>query len=349
MKFLNAPQCPTLILIFSLLSTSLTFAGREAGNGADTFVSQMQEARDLAVAALSDHPRLQTVNEKLRNVYSARRSDWIKALKASTFVARNYELFDHNDSSSGPRAALALPNKKPVGSVVYLSQPYWGRQSISLIQSVVLAIHEAGHLAQIPLSHEELDQVGEAIKQEKLGEFFGTEGLRKITQENPNLSRFEVLKRFFKQAPEAATIADLRDDTLFVYSTLRCVLSNSGEDFGYGQDTVNYRFATEVKEGFSHGPLFGSQDKVEVLILPLDINQTSALLRAPRELTYSTERRGRDFVVKGIYDISLDRTPFYAKTIFSFRKSGDTVAFSLATEKTLNNPSYGYCWRVTSN
>lgn len=329
------------LLIFGMLILSTqVFALSDKGNGGDTYKTQMLEARELAISALTELVELKTVNKELQDAYRSNRLKWIEALKKAQFVPVPGDLYD-NEEEKGARAAVAFVKNNSI----YLSQSYWGKYPVSLIQSVILVIHEAGHLASVPLSHDKLDQVGDAINREKLGDFFGQKGLEVLKEKNQKLSPSDILKLFYERAPEPATINDLKIGSLLFDPKFKCILTSSKRDFGNGKEIVNFWFDVEEDSDSELGPVFNLSDKLEVVTVPRKTSDDGYSMNYPTRFTYSSERSTRDLIVKGNYNLSLDSREAYEDTILSFRKSGDLVVFSLDTQPSYG-ANYGYCWPI---
>jgi hypothetical protein len=333
-------KAKSLIMGAAMLLTQVSFSGTEGGGGGDTYTSQMIEARELAVAAMTELKDLKTVSVDLRSSYRANRLAWIEVLKRANFIPVTEDLYD-NDVKKGMRAALAYEGSDNI----YLSQSYWGKYPISLVQSVILAIHEAGHLASIPLSHTQFDQIGEAVKREKLGDFFGQKGLDYIKQTHQNSSPSDILKKFFEQAPEPATIDNLRIGDVFGDRKFQCILTSSKRNFGNGEEVIDYAFDIQKNKNQSMGPLFGESEETEYFTIVKGYRPGSSSYAPVRPVrnTYLTERTSRDLVIKGNYDLAVTGPSWDRDAVFSFRRSGDLTVFSLDTQPSYG-ANYGYCW-----
>lgn len=149
------------LLLFTLLTAVSHFAfgqtaGRSGGSGtggADTYLPQLRESYLIAAQLMANTNTLKGVPEIIKTTYKEHRSAWISRLKSnpSTIPSETRLFVDKVE-----KAATADSSK----GIIELNKPYWDEHPLTMVQSVVLAVHETGHLINIPLKHKELDEIG---------------------------------------------------------------------------------------------------------------------------------------------------------------------------------------------
>lgn len=145
----------------AIQTSAQTAAGGHDGNGGDTYLSQFRESFAIAAQIMKKTDSLEGLSDKLNLVFLKSKSAWIKRLEAKPEIKESLQpLMVENEE----KAAVA----NPLLGKIDMNIPYWKTRPISMVQSIVLAIHETGHLEKIPLTHRELDEIGFALAQQGL-------------------------------------------------------------------------------------------------------------------------------------------------------------------------------------
>jgi hypothetical protein len=320
-----------------LLLTQSVLAERggssRVGGGGDTYITQMYEAKKILVSLFRATAEIHSRKEDLNQAFREHREKWLQAIDRVEFERSIEELTDQD----GDRRVKALIANRETG-IVKLSVPYWEKHPVSLVQSVVAAIHETGHLADVPLGHEELDELGLQLVKEKLSDYFGTEGLKKISSLSTGNSPYESLKMLYEDAPEVARLEDM--SLYSVGKARKCSLSRQ-TGFPTGPLAQVY-FDVHYEDRSEHGPLFGGEKIGTVLF---NGQRRLGTWTHPRRSSYSSRITARGYVVNGLYNISLDPIgELWRQVEISFRRSADLVAFQMKGQE--GAVTYGYCWLV---
>ncbi|MBK7960759.1 MAG: hypothetical protein IPK04_05865 [Bdellovibrionales bacterium] len=99
---------------------------------------------------------LNNVSEELKKSYKQHRDNWLNILKADPPVVPSKGRLYIGKSE---RAAMA----DDATGTIELNKLFWQENSMTMVDSVVLALQESGHLIKMPLNHEELEQIGKAL------------------------------------------------------------------------------------------------------------------------------------------------------------------------------------------
>jgi hypothetical protein len=155
----------TKTVILSLLIGLTSFAaersdvGGSFGGGGVTYTAAFEEARQIALHLFQNNKNLNGLSKRLETEYLKKRETWLEKLKNFSIGKSDVPLFVVESNEPKEKAALANLSTNSVD----LSFPYLEKNPISPYQLIVLAVHESGHLAEVKLSHDELDQVGIAV------------------------------------------------------------------------------------------------------------------------------------------------------------------------------------------
>ncbi len=318
-----------LAITFAIALMPSAFAAREAGNGGDTYYSQMQESFSVAAESMKQARSLSGLPENLNQVYLAHREGWIKRLESHPQIVESDKplLVDGSE-----KAAVADVN---AGSVE-LNILYWESRPVSMVQSIVLAIHEAGHLENIPLTHRELDQIGFALAEQNLKSYFGVSGLREISELHKDLAPREKVKMLFEDTRSAATLSD------FSYNkdALSCVVYPPKQDELYSHPVWFRKWDLELAPD---SPLFPGGQKMTTLQITFRSDRSFSLNLSPNQHQIEQTRSSLNVRLYADVTSDLDRYVDWSWLRYEFRKSGDLIAFKMnVNDSSLD--SYGYCW-----
>jgi hypothetical protein len=315
-------------IIYSIALMPSAFAVREAGNGGDTYYSQMQESFAVAAEAMKKTQTLSDLPANLNQVFLTHKESWIKRLESRPQIVESTKplLVDGLE-----KAAVADVNAQRIE----LNVPYWESRPVSMVQSIVLAIHEAGHLENIPLTHRELDQIGFALAQQNLKSYFGASGLREISERHKELAPRDKVIMLFEDTHSAATLSDFSYDK----DALSCVVYPPKQEILYSHPAW---FRKRDIELAPDSPLFPGGQKLTTLQVTF----------ASKSLTYNLNPAQHQFEqtplslnYKLYADMSGDEDRYYAWAWlrFEFRKSSDLIVFKMNVNDSKLD-SYGYCW-----
>lgn len=130
--------------------------GGSGPGGGDTHISQLKESFLVASQLLEKTKTLNNVSEELKKSYKQHRDNWLNILKADPSVVPSKGRLYIGKSE---RAAMA----DDATGTIELNKLFWQENSMTMVDSVVLALQESGHLIKMPLNHEELEQIGKAL------------------------------------------------------------------------------------------------------------------------------------------------------------------------------------------
>lgn len=143
-------------IFLAFIYSSLCLADTYVGSGTDTYLSQFENARDIAIKIMSPFKNIPKTKEWDKEVSREQFSNWKMALANAKFIPSEEELRD-KDGDGEKKAALAKNDKQEI----LISRPYLRKNTVSLMQAISLVIHESGHLAiRNHFSHRELTQIG---------------------------------------------------------------------------------------------------------------------------------------------------------------------------------------------
>ncbi|MBL7670026.1 MAG: hypothetical protein JNM39_06040 [Bdellovibrionaceae bacterium] len=144
----------TIVGHFSLGKPANRRSADSAKTGASaTYIAQLEESYLIAAELMKKTNSLDEVSDKLRSEYHHNRTKWINLLKSGPPVVSSSRRLYVGELE---KAALADEARRSI----VLNIPYWKEHPLTMVQSVILAVHESGHLLSLPISHEELDEIG---------------------------------------------------------------------------------------------------------------------------------------------------------------------------------------------
>jgi hypothetical protein len=219
MKIVNALRP----IVLSTLLTGLTiFAGQSFaedggsfGGGGLTYTSGFEEARQIAINLMNSTSQLKGVTKDLQNTYSKKRAAWIDALTT------------YNRGRSIERLYVEKKEKAAVANIptfsVVLNIPFLEENRVSLYQLIVLVVHESGHLAQVMLSHDDLDEIGIAIANMNLS---NQDGILVMKAPGQNFVRSHVVMVGNSGNSQRALLEDLDSKILFQDAAKKQIAEN---------------------------------------------------------------------------------------------------------------------------
>lgn len=146
----------------------------------------------------------------------------------------------------------------------------------------------------------------------------------------------EQMRTLYDRSSEPASMEDLRGDYP-IHIGKSCIVVSSAT----GQSHIVGLWVEKTPSTYLRGPVFNDPEELLVFNPKLGAGRTG--FSYPEPFTLSNECTTTERIFRGKYQVSVNDVNLWAQSEFSFRKSGDLIAFKFNFEGA-KEPAYGYCW-----
>jgi hypothetical protein len=341
------------------LMTSAAHAGDKVGNPGDDVA--LDFLRSFATA-------MKELKTNLPELYS---NLFASDLESIAKTAKVVVVDDALDVKIKDLIQSSVATNSPVDKLIMINRKRWKEISDSRLKEGI-ALHEVLSLRGLeqagfyPYSSQYVASHGSSV--DDLNSRLQVDRFKQIRIENPNATPYEILSKFFNEAPTAPSLGDF--DEFHTYGNMRCQAS-----YSYSKEKLDFygslqRAAITLKaEVPSAGPLFpGEPAIIETRIVYdaasvgcLDYKcqghyfsswffvdwkdpQASSLTHSPSEIV---ERVNGNFILGSLPPRPLTETLRIRKNngLIAFRIDREPKDRTLGTEGGWLATTYGYCYR----
>jgi hypothetical protein len=305
--------------------------GQDRG-GADTYDSQMQESFVIAAQIMGKTETLSGLPEHLNQAFLSHKERWMARLNARPSLIDSDKplLID-----GAEKAAVADMSK----GHIEISLPYWAAHPVSMVQSIVLAVHEAGHLEKIPLTHRELDQIGFALVRQNMKSHFGSTGFQKLSETRKDLSPREKVQVLFDDSNASATLDDFSYGKAADWGR-KCIVYPANQNIQYSHSVWFQKVDLETAPD---SPLFPGGRKLTTVHSAFEKLGIWHVDSNPANNRVEQTESGLKIVHYANPSTDTDFISAFEWFRYEFRRSGDLIVFKLNVGDSPKD-SYGFCW-----